>query len=261
MGSDAAVNTDTPLEATSRNKEEPVTNYRQLEQQFVTDFGFRRRPVAVAAAEDPPPGVPHFGGVVPSGCSFWRLASEGRTFYTLPRDHYNCPIGAYTHNIPLPPDREQELPETLGLMAQLGYVRMEEVPGIPRLPTAPAVMVYAPLGDTPVEPAVVLFSGPAARIMLLQEAAMRAGVATQLNLLGRPTCMAVPAALGHGMVTSTGCIGNRVYTDLDEGDLYAVIPFGGVARVAGESGTIRAANAALAEYHTERRERLTRMPG
>ena len=236
-----------------------MTNYRQLEERFVTDLGFRRRPVAIAASETPPPEVPHFAGVVPSGCSFWRIASEGRTFYTLPGDHYNCPIGAYTHNIPLPPDREQELPDTLGLMAQLGYVRMEEVPGIPRLATTPSAVVYAPLGDAPIEPAVVLFSGPAARIMLLQEAAMRAGVATQLNLLGRPTCMAVPAALDHGMVTSTGCIGNRVYTDLDEGDLYAVIPFGGVARVADEVGTIKSANEALKNYHTERRQRLTRI--
>src|SRR6185436_4688128 len=100
----------------------------------------------------------------------------------------------------------------------------EEVPGIPVLPKTPAAVVYAPLGDTPVDPDVVLFSGPAARVMLLQEAATRAGVAATLNTLGRPTCMALPAALAHGMVASTGCVGNRVYTGTEEGELYAAIP-------------------------------------
>ena len=234
-----------------------MTDYRQLEERFASDLGLRRRPVAVASRDAVPPGVPRFTGVVPSGCSFWRLASAGRAFYTVPGDHYNCPIGAYTHNIPLPPDRENELGDTLGLMSQIGYIRMEEVPTIPRLPRTPAVVVYAPLGETPVEPDVVLFSGPAGRIMLLQEASMRAGVAAQLNMLGRPTCMAIPAAMSRGMVTSTGCVGNRVYTGVDDGDLYAVIPFSGLTRVAQETGTIKDANAALRDYHTERRNRLT----
>jgi len=38
----------------------------------------------------PPAGVPNFTGTEPSGCSFWRLAASGRTFYTVPGDHYNC---------------------------------------------------------------------------------------------------------------------------------------------------------------------------
>jgi hypothetical protein len=33
-------------------------------------------------------------------------------------------------------------------------------------------------------------------------------------LLPRPTCMALPAALAQGVVASSGCIGNRVYTEL-----------------------------------------------
>ena len=46
-------------------------------------------------------------------------------------------------------------------MTGIGYVRMEEVPGIPRLPKTPGAVIYAPLGDTPVDPDVVLVSGPA----------------------------------------------------------------------------------------------------
>jgi uncharacterized protein (DUF169 family) len=234
-----------------------MTDYRQLEQRLSSDLGLTRRPIAIAFRDSPPPGISKFTGTAPSGCSFWRLASEGRTFYTVPSDHYNCPIGSYTHNIELPPDRAQELEGTLGFMVDIGYVRMEEVPGIPRLPKPPGAVVYAPLGDTPVDPDVVLFWGLAARIMLLQEAAIRAGVAASLNTLGRPTCMALPAALAHGMVASTGCVGNRVYTGVEDGELYAAVPGRDLAKLAETAGTIGSANAKLMEYHQARRHQLT----
>jgi uncharacterized protein (DUF169 family) len=234
-----------------------MTNYRRLEEQFSKNLGLERRPVAIKSMTTVPHGVAKFTGTVPSSCSFWRLASEGRTFYTVPSDHYNCPIGAYTHNIPLPPDREKELSGTLNFMADIGYIRMAEVPGIPRLPATPAAVVYAPLGDTPLDPDAVIFSGPAGAVMLLQESAIRAGAAAQTSTLGRPTCMAVPAAMALGTVASAGCVGNRVYTDLGPGELYAVVPAKDLERVAAETATIREANLKLLEYHTKRRQELT----
>lgn len=233
-----------------------MSNFGQLEEQFSSTLRLGRRPVGVASSATVPPGVAKFEGTVPSGCTFWQLAAEGRAFYTVPSDHYNCAIGCYTHNIPLPPEREAELPATLGLMAEIGYLRMEEVPAIPQLPAPPAAVIYAPLADMPVDPDVVIFAGPAGRVMLLQEAAIRAGVAAQLNTLGRPTCMAVPAAMALGMVASTGCVGNRVYTGMDEGDLYAVVPGNALARLAQETATISEANAKLLAYHSQRRQQL-----
>jgi hypothetical protein len=47
-------------------------------------------------------------------------------FYTVPADHRNCPIGGFTHGLTLPPERADELPRTLGLMAKLGDLRMDE---------------------------------------------------------------------------------------------------------------------------------------
>ena len=233
-----------------------MRDYRQLEERFAADLGLQRRPVAVASMDTVPRNVSKFSGTAPSGCSFWRLASEGQTFYTVPSDHYNCAVGAYTHNIPLPPDREKELPETLGFMTGIGYIRIEEVPGIPRLPVTPVAVVYAPLGDTPVPPDVVIFSGPASQVMLLQESAIRARVAAGMTTLGRPTCMSVPAAMAMGTVASTGCVGNRVYTSIDLGDLYVVMPGRDLERVAKETAAIRKANVELLAYHTERRDRL-----
>ncbi len=233
-----------------------MVDYRSIEEQLSETLGLMRRPVAVAFLKAPPEGVQKFEGVMPSGCSFWRLAAEGRAFYTVPGDHYNCPIGSYTHNIALPPDRAPELEQTLSLMGSLGYVKMEEVPGIPRLPEPPAAVVYAPLGDTPVAPDVVVFAGCPSRLMLLGEAALRAGVSANAPLLPRPTCMALPAALANGVVTSSACVGNRVYTDLGEDELYAVVPGRDLERVVEELKIIASANAQLAEYHRGKRAAL-----
>jgi uncharacterized protein (DUF169 family) len=234
-----------------------MTDYRSIEAQLRDTFILRRRPVAVTFLDSPPEGVTKFTGGEPSGCSFWRVAAGGRTFYTVPSDHYNCAIGSHTHNIPLPAERADDLRQTLGFMTGIGYVRMEEIPGIPRLPKTPGAVIYAPLGDTPVDPDVVLVSGQPAPLMRLLEAALRAGLQSQVPFLGRPTCMALPAALTHGVTASTACIGNRVYTDLGDDELYVAIPGKDVAELAAEATTIASANVALAEYHRDRRRALS----
>lgn len=235
-----------------------MPDFRSIDQRLSGILGLPRRPVAVAFRKTAPEGVQKFTGTEPSGCSFWRIAAEGRTFYTVPSDHYNCPIGSYTHNMPLPPDRAQELDQTLSIMVELGYLKMKEVPWIPHLAEAPGVVIYAPLGDAPVDPDVVIFSGRPGRVMLLQEAAQRAGVGAPAPLFGRPTCMAIPAALASGVVASTGCIGNRVYTDVGEDEMYVAVPGRDLGRIADEAQTIATANATLAEYHRGRRQTLSR---
>jgi uncharacterized protein (DUF169 family) len=135
-----------------------MTDYR-LEESLAAEIGLARRPVAIAFLDAPPAGVGKLEGAEPLSCSFWRLAAEGRTFYTVLSDRWNCPIGSYTHNAPLPPERAPELEQTLGLMGELGYVRMEEIPGVFRLPETPKVVLYAPLADIPVPPTVAVFAG------------------------------------------------------------------------------------------------------
>jgi uncharacterized protein (DUF169 family) len=234
-----------------------MPDYKAIEKQFQETLGLSRRPVAVAFRDEVPAQVEKFSGSEPAGCSFWRLAAAGRSFATLPSDHYNCPVGSYTHHIALPEDRAQDLPSILGTMTSLGYLKMEEVPGIPVLPESPKNILFAPLGDTAVDPDVVLVVASAAKLMLLEEAALRAGVASKLPLLARPTCMAVPAALEHGVVTSAGCIGNRVYTSIGDGELYAAIPGRALEQVARELETIASANATLAEYHRDKQRQLS----
>ncbi len=232
-----------------------MIDYATIERRLQDALTLSRRPVAIAFRETPPDEVLPLTGSQPSGCSFWRLAAAGQVFYTVPADHLNCPIGSYTHNIPLPSEREAELTDTLGLMVNIGYIKMEEIPAVPRLPKTPAVTVYAPLAQTPVAPDAVLVAGTPAKLMLLHEAATRAAK-NVLPLLGRPTCMAIPAALSGGVASSLGCIGNRVYTGIADDQFYTVIAGSDLVVIADELDTILSANTKLAEYHQGRRAAL-----
>jgi len=229
-----------------------MTDYAQIERRLTDVLRLSRRPVAIAFRDTPPQGVLPLAGSQPSGCSFWRLAAAGQVFYTVPSDHFNCPVGSFTHNIPMPAEREVELKGVLTMMWDIGYIRMEDIPAITRLPHTPAVTVYAPLSQTPVEPDVVLVAGTPAKLMLLHEAAIRAAK-TVLPLLGRPTCMAIPAALSGGVASSLGCIGNRVYTGIADDQFYTVVAGSDLTVIAATLDTIVSANARLAEYHQERR--------
>jgi uncharacterized protein (DUF169 family) len=231
-------------------------SWKELEQRIGAAVKLARRPVAVSFLDAPPANVERFSGTEPSGCSFWRLAAAGRVFYTVPENHFNCAVGAYTHNISLSPEREKETEQTLKMMFDLGYVKPEEVPQIPRLAKAPAAILYAPLGEVSATPDVVLFACKPAAAMLLNEAAGRAGVGSGAPALGRPTCMALPASLQHGSILSLGCIGNRVYTGLAEDEMYLVLRGRDVAAVADALGVVSTANAALSEYARGRREQL-----
>jgi uncharacterized protein (DUF169 family) len=146
-----------------------------------------------------------------------------------------------------------ELQQVLVMMSGIGYIRMEEVPAVFHMREPARVIVYSPLGSAPVEPTVVLASGRPGRIMMLVEAATRAGAMSGLPLLGRPTCMAIPAAVANGAVVSSGCTGNRVYTDIGEDELYVVLRGSDLERIAREIDTIVSANRTLTQYHLERR--------
>jgi uncharacterized protein (DUF169 family) len=239
-----------------------MPNYADLDKTFTKHLGLDRAPVAVSFLDAPPSGVRKFMGQAPSACSFWRIAATApagkSAFYVVPSDLFGCAIGTYTHNVPLPADRAHELDDTLGLMASIGYVKMDEVPQIPVWPKTPAAVAYARLGDAKVAPDVVIFSGKPWAITMLAEAARSAGKASSLPPLPRPTCMAIPAAAGYGATVSFGCIGNRVYTEVPEDHIYMMVKGADLEAIASALATIKTANDKLDAYHTERKPGLTR---
>jgi uncharacterized protein (DUF169 family) len=141
-------------------------------------------------------------------------------------------------------------------MSELGYILMAEVPGVPRLEKTPLATVYSPLADTLAPPDAVIVTGTPGGLMLLHEAATRRGIEAT-SLLGRPTCMAIPAAVASGLASSLGCVGNRIYTGLADEEFYSVIRADTLDAIAGEIATITAANVMLTQYHRERRATIT----
>ena len=69
--------------------------------------------------------------------------------------------------------------------------------------------------------------------------------------------MMIPAALARpDGVTSLGCIGNRVYTELGDDELYFTIPGSRVGEVVERLETVLHANRELERYHQGRRAAL-----
>jgi uncharacterized protein (DUF169 family) len=69
--------------------------------------------------------------------------------------------------------------------------------------------------------------------------------------------MARPASLQFGAIASLGCIGNRVYTRLNEEEMSVVLRGRDLASVAEALRVISVANAALRDYARGRREQLS----
>jgi uncharacterized protein (DUF169 family) len=213
----------------------------------------RDAPIAIAFQDSAPADIPKVDESAPSGCSYWKQAADGNTFYTDVTDHYGCPIGAHTHGVQLPDQQAKELEGLVGMMVELSYLDPAEVAGIPHRDEPFQFAVYAPLAESPFEPDVVLVSGNAKQIMLLAEAANSAGVECEASMVGRPTCAAIPAVMKSGAAAANlGCIGNRVYTDREDDDLYFALAGKQLDRIVEKLDVIVRANRELEKFHRAR---------
>jgi len=224
-------------------------------------LGLTKQPIAVGFFDDDvPAGVEKWrGGAVPAGCSFWREAWDGRTFYTVPADHYNCAVGAYTHNIPQPIERETALNDTIGFMIKCGYLQISEVPMIPVLPKTPRYVAYGPAEEGRFRADVVVIAARPAQMMMVYEAALRSGVGNIATpALGRPGCAVLPMALNTGAsALSFGCKRNRTFSGLPDEEMYLAIPGTKWDAVLEALLTIAAANATM-EAHYKQHEATVR---
>jgi len=222
-------------------------------------LGLTIPPIAIGLFDIPPPGLAAWEeGEVPAGCAFWREAQQGRSFYTVPSDHYNCAVGAHTHAIPLPMAREGELMQTVGFMVENGYIAMEEVPGIPTLGETPSVIAYGPADSAGFSPTVVIVAAAPAAAMLLYEAAVAAGASTGVMAgLGRPGCAILPLAQSTGTsALSFGCKGNRTFTGLPDDHLYICIPGDKWPDVVEKLEAVNTANETMAAHYTAKQEAM-----
>lgn len=228
-------------------------DYADLGGKLENLLGLQRHAISISFLDTLPAGVNRVKSSGPASCAYWKQASEGEVFYTTAEDHLNCTIGAFTHGAPMPSEKEAELKSTIGQMIGIGYLREEEVGSIPHQTQPLNIAVYAPLAQSPFAPDVVLVRGNAKHLMLLTEAAMAAGIGPKHGITGRPTCAFIPATIqSQNAVPSLGCIGNRVYTDLGDDELYFAIPGSRVAELTAELEKIVGANSTLQTFHKER---------
>jgi hypothetical protein len=54
-------------------------------------------------------------------CAYWKLAAEGKSFYTQGPDHCDCTIGAHTDGISLPSGKTDELRSLIGRVVELEF--------------------------------------------------------------------------------------------------------------------------------------------
>lgn len=216
-------------------------------------LGLANSPVAIAFTTDAPEDVDRIDGSLAASCSYWREAGNGRSFYTTADDHTRCPVGAFTHGVPLSHEQTSELHSVIGMMTDLKYVKKEEIPLIPHRTETMRFAVYAPLNGATFAPDAVIFRGNPRQIMLLSEAARAAGVFDAGAVMGRPACAMIPQAVTARVgVSSVGCIGNRVYTGLGDDELYITVPGPAVGGVLEQLATVLSANAALEQFHRDR---------
>jgi uncharacterized protein (DUF169 family) len=214
-------------------------------------------PVAILFSEEPPAGVTYVGVAALAGCAYWKQAASGQVFYTAAKDHLGCAIGAYTHGAELGPPEKAELERMLTMMTGVGYIAMEEVPGIPVRPGKLAFVTYAPLASTPTHPDLVVLRSTPRAAMLLSEALHAASARAATPPVMRPACAMLPQVLAsERAATSFGCTGNRVYTGLPDDEMWHTLPGAHLPTIIEKLSAIVGANSAIAAFHEGRVEEV-----
>ncbi len=232
-----------------------MNNYSEIASSLQETLKLSVPPIAVCIANEIPVGIPAPDRAVPAGCMFWQEASRG-VIATSALDHSLCAIGVHTHNMtadsPLHPS---ELFEVLQVMADMTYVRPEDVPLIPVLKQKPKHIIYSPLALTPLDPDLVLIFAHSRQGLIITEAVQQVDPMAP-PALGRPACAVVPQAINTGRAAlSLGCCGARAYLGVlsDDVALWA-LPGPRLAEYAGRIAALAGANDVLTRFHVQRRK-------
>ncbi len=227
--------------------------YQEISASLTQSLALAQPPVAISFADSVPAGVSLFSGSVPAGCRFWQEAAS-ETFATSAAHHNLCAIGVHTHNFEPSDAQQTDLMDALGVFKQLGYVRDEDIPGIPVLASRRNYAIYSPLAKAPVAPDLVLLVVDASQTLILSEATSQ--IENQnAPAMGRPACALVPQVVNSGgAALSLGCCGARAYLDnLDRGTALFAIPGGKLESYARHIESLSRANSVLSQFHLIRR--------
>lgn len=230
------------------------------ERTMKTLLNLRQEPIGIAFLETIPDDLPRIDRRAAASCSYWALAAAGQRFYTLPEDHFGCPIGALVHGLTLPPPVKEELQSTVQTMLALKYLCPDEPSTLPRVGRSFRAIIYSPLDAMADRADVGVVIGKAKTLMLLTEAAYQIGLPAD-TVMGRPACGMIAHVLStQRAVTNLGCIGNRVYTGIGDDEFYFAFPGAKLLELIETLPVIQQANREL-EHHHEVRLRAASVNG
>ena len=233
--------------------------YQDLTQQFTQQLQLKQPAIGLAFVDALPEGIPHTNKRVPSACTFWRLAEQG-VFYANAEDHSQCPIGMMTMGFTMPEASQQRAQALVQTMADVQYFSPAEVAALPIVDKPHQSIVYGRLDQLPIEADVILCILDTQQAMLVAEAMGNMNWLQQggQSAFGRPTCAVIPRTLKTGATSmSFGCVGARTYTGLTPSELVLTIPGHEFAGLVERLQTTVAANAALAPFHQQQKERFS----
>jgi uncharacterized protein (DUF169 family) len=226
-------------------------NYQDVAAAVSSKLGLASPPVALSFVGAVPSGMPVSKQDVPSACTFWRQA-ETSFFYAPAEKHFNCPIGAMTMGFEMPNEVQQNLMDVVQKMCGVGYISPEEAANIPSVKKKKSGIVYGPLQAFPMEPDLILMWLTPAQAMLYGEAAgtCRWTESMPAATFGRPSCAALPVAFDKSQSTlSLGCLGMRIFTDISENRLLAVLPGNKIDEFCKALESVTAANQEMGVFY------------
>ena len=228
-----------------------------LKESLMSALALATAPVAVSFSDTAPAGVNMPQARVAAGCGFWEVGAV-TPVVTNAEHHQFCSIGIHTHMIADAPESQMdELGAALGAMQGLDYVRPEEVSALPVMEKASKHVIYAPLGDTDVQPDVVLLFANGVQSLIITEAVARVDGGIP-GAMGRPACALIPAVVNGGRsVSSLGCCGARAYLDtLSDGVALWGLVGAQIAEYVAEIEKLAHANSVLTQFHATRRQQI-----
>jgi uncharacterized protein (DUF169 family) len=235
-------------------------NHQGLAREIAERLSLAYPPIAIAFAEQPPPGVAVSSSRVPAACAFWRRA-ESQVFFAPAESHFQCPVGAMAMGFELPSSVQQDLQGLVGKMCDCGYLTADEPAGIPTVKGRPRRgIVYGPLASFPMAPDALLLWITPRQAMFFGEAVgnSRWTHRQALALFGRPACAAIPAALERGGPTlSTGCMGMRTFTEIGDDRLLAVVPGSEIEDFCRNIATTVAINETMRAHYEQHKAQFT----
>lgn len=229
-----------------------MSDWKAMATSLVELLGLETTPIALTFAG--PDAAPDVDGVdrpmsqptedgrsgrVPASCVFWMDAADG-AFSTVAEDHGNCSVGRWVHGFATLDDIAAA--SDVAALFESGWVTTDDVGKVHTMHERPDGIIYSPLGESPIEPDVVVMRLSPRQMMELSDAI------PDLELSGKPQCQIIPKAKAGGAAVSMGCALSRQRTGMRDDELTCAIAAASLPSVVERLRSVVGADEVVREY-------------